>query len=122
MARKTSWTQEIEDKANEYILNYEKHGHTVPSVVGMAVVLNVSKSTLYKWADDGHGNMSDTLQFCNNYQELQLLNNGLTSTFNSTITKLALANHGYHDKVDSSQNVTVEEVKSFNDMYGDTES
>ena len=64
----------------------------------MAVVLGVAKSTLYKWAEDESTGFSDTLALCNDQQEIKLLNGGLTNTFNATIVKLALANHGYSDK------------------------
>lgn len=105
MSRSTEHTAEIELAANEYIDNgYIGLDHTIPSVVGMALALNVSKSTLYKWAADGHGNISDTLERCNDKQHQILISKGLTSEFNSVITKLALSNHGYSDKV--SQDVT----------------
>ena len=97
MSRSTSFTDEIEVKALEYI---EGGYDTVPSVVGLAVYLNVSKSTLYKWAEDGHGTISDTLEFCNDKQHVMLMSKGLTSEFNSTITKLMLHNHGHSDKTD----------------------
>ena len=101
MGRPTLLTDELRLAAVEYINTYEKHGHIMPSAVGMAIILKVAKSTLYAWAADEEKNFSDTLEQCNDYQEHVLLTKGLTGDFNSTITKLALANHGYSDKSDN---------------------
>ena len=108
MGRHTEFTDEIEQKALEYINGgYRGEDQVVPSVVGMAVSLNVAESTLYKWAEDGHGDFSGTLKRCKEAQHIKLLNSGLDSTFNSVITKLALHNHGYSDKAESKMNVSV---------------
>jgi len=64
MGRHTTWTEEIEALAEDYIEHYVNYGHPLPSVVGMANALKVNKSTLYKWAEDGHGNFSNTLAHC----------------------------------------------------------
>ena len=97
--RPTKLTPKMKSDALDYIVNYKDiHEHPIPSVVGMAVILNVAKSTLYKWAEDESTGFSDTLAKCNDCQELKLVNGGLTNVFNSTIVKLALANHGYSDK------------------------
>ena len=89
----------MKQAALDYLEDYnDKHEHIIPSVVGMAVVLGVAKSTLYKWAEDESTGFSDTLAKCNDQQELKLINGGLANTFNATIVKLALANHGYSDK------------------------
>lgn len=101
IGRPTLLTDELRQAAMDYIENYQEHKHVMPSVVGMAIVLNIAKSTLYAWADDEAKEFSDTLEKCNDYQEHVLLNNGLTGAFNPTITKLALANHGYSDRSDN---------------------
>lgn len=99
VGRPSKLTPEMKQDALDYIENYQDvHEHPIPSVVGMAVVLNVAKSTLYKWAEDESTGFSDTLAKCNDCQELKLINGGLINTFNPTIVKLALANHGYSDK------------------------
>lgn len=100
--RPTTYTKELNQKAKDYLTDYlDVYEHPLPSIVGMAVVLNVPKSTLYQWAEDKRGDISDTLAQCNDFQELALVHKGLTNTFNPTIVKLALANHGYSDKVDN---------------------
>jgi hypothetical protein len=99
--RPTKYSREMVDKARAYITNYkEVHGHMIPSIVGMAVVLNVGKSTLYDWANDDEKEFSDILDECMSHQEVKLFNGGLSSEFNSSIVKLALGKHGYSDKVE----------------------
>jgi hypothetical protein len=102
----------MEEKALEYI---EGGYDTVPSVVGLAVHLNVSKSTLYKWAEDNRGTISDTLELCNDKQHMMLMSKGLTNEFNSTITKLMLANHGHSEK--TSTDITSGGEKIQNDWH-----
>jgi len=98
MGRHTECSQEMADQASEYIENYSKCGDAIPSAVGMAIELNVAESTLYKWAEDGHFDFSETLAFCKTAQHRKLMNMGLTGEFNATIVKLALSNHGYSEK------------------------
>ena len=109
LGRPTLYTDEMHQSAIDYIMGgYKEESHPFPSVVGMAVVLSVSKSTLYKWVDDKRegerGTFSDTLDQCQDYQELQVLNGSITNDFNPTISKLVLANFGYHDKTDTNNN------------------
>ena len=108
--RHTSWTQEYSDKAEEYLeafINpepidpnepYNPASQVFPSVAGMAVALNIGRSTLYGWElieETGfHGILRRTVTL----QESYLLNNGLNGKFNSNITKLALGKHGYKDE------------------------
>ncbi len=100
--RPTKYTKELNQQAKDYLENYlDEHEHPLPSIVGMAVAIGVAKSTLYQWAEDDRGDISDTLAQCNDNQELALVHKGLTNAFNSTIVKLALANHGYSEKIDN---------------------
>ena len=104
--RPTLYTDEMHQSAIDYVEGgYEKENHPFPSVVGMAVTLKVAKSTLYKWESDNRsgemGSFSDTLDQCQDYQELKVMNGSIKNEFNSTISKLVLANFGYHDKQDN---------------------
>jgi len=102
MARPTDYTEALELVAIEYVNGgYLNHDQVIPSVVGMAVVLNVAKSTLYKWVEDNRGTFSDTLALCNDTQHAKLLNGGLSGAFNATIAKLALSNHGVVEKTET---------------------
>ena len=71
----------------------------------MAIYLSVAKSTLYQWEIDERegklGKFSDTLDQCQDHQERITLNKSITGDFNPTISKLVLANFGYHDRADN---------------------
>lgn len=82
-------------KAKEYAAKYD--GDEVPTIAGLACLLGVAKSTIYKWGDEDK-EFSDTLDALQAKQEQVLISKGLNSSFNSTITKLMLANHGYSEK------------------------
>ena len=99
MGRPTKYSQEIVDKAQHYLDNYEEYEEVIPSAVGLALALNIRRSTLYEWAKaEDKKAFSDILDNINKRQEQVLLNNGLNSKFNSNITKLVLGKHGYHDR------------------------
>lgn len=72
----------------------------VPTAAQLAVILDVSKSTLYKWAEDDK-ELSDTLSKIQTLQEATLIQGSLKNTLNPTISKLMLANHGYREKSDT---------------------
>lgn len=85
-------------KAKEYLLgDYETFGDVVPSVAGLACYLGKHKSSMYEYAKQNK-EFSDTLEAIKTLQENRLINGGLTSSFNPTITKLMLSNHGYSEK------------------------
>lgn len=105
--RPTTFTPEMMEKANEYLENYDsEHSHSIPSAVGLAVVLNVARSTLYKWAEDERTGFSDILDKINDKQQMVLLAKGLSGDFSAAIAKLVLGKHGYHEvsKVDANIN------------------
>lgn len=88
------------DKAKNYLLgDYKTVGDIVPSVAGLACYLGKHKSTMYSYAEQSQA-FSDTLAAIKTLQENRLINGGLNGSFNSTITKLMLANHGYREKQD----------------------
>lgn len=98
--RPSEYNEEILAKANAYLDNYEtEYEHAIPSVAGLAKVLNKSRETLYDWAkQEDKKAFSDILRQIVSNQEFVLLNKGLKSEFNAAITKLALGKHGYSDK------------------------
>ena len=104
MGRPTKLTEEIIKKAENYIAgDWEKLKHVMPSAVGLAKVIGISKKTLYNWADN-NDDFLHILAELNTEQEFTLLNNGLTGEFNTAITKLVLTKHDYSDRV--AQDVT----------------
>jgi hypothetical protein len=102
--RPTKLTDDVFKQAENYIAgDWMKLGHIIPSAVGLAKVLGVSKKTIYNWADSNE-DFLHILASLNSEQEFTLINNGLSGEFNTAITKLVLAKHDYSDKV--SQDVT----------------
>ena len=62
-------------------------------------MLGLSRETLRLWSkDEDKKEFLGILEAINQKQECVLLDNGLDGTFNSTITKLVLGKHGYHDR------------------------
>ncbi len=87
--------------ADEYINGgYKDNGQVIPTAAGLAIHLDVAKSTIYKWCEDKSHPFSDMLAKCNETQEMKLINGGLEGTYNSTISKLILAKHDYSDKAE----------------------
>lgn len=100
--RPTKYNQDVLDKANTYLDNYADEGHVIPSVVGLADVLNVTAKTLYNWSDKKENkDFLHILERLNQRQHIRLISGGLDGSLNSQITKLVLGKHGYHDKVDT---------------------
>jgi hypothetical protein len=98
MARPTSYTQGMQDKADFYVNNgYIEEDDVVPSRAGLSVYLGVSRETLTNWGK-ANKEFLGTLDRLSAIQEKVSLNKGLTGDFNSAIVKLLLANHGYSDK------------------------
>lgn len=97
VGRPSLYNEELQAKADEYLLAHEDQGDVIPSHAGLACWLGVSKPTIYEWAKI-HSGFSNTLQSILVKQETIALNKGLSGAFNATITKLVLANHGYSDK------------------------
>jgi hypothetical protein len=107
--RPSKYNDEIIASANAYIDQYEELGHVIPSAVGLALTLGIRRSTLYDWGEK-HEEFSDILDQIQQKQEMLLVSKGLSSEFNSNITKLVLGKHGYHEKVDNqtSMNVSID--------------
>lgn len=106
--RPTKYNDEALATAIEYVEEHKtKYDDEIPSVAGLSCVLGVARDTIYQWGrDDNNKEFSDTLKELQSKQETVLWNKGLNGKFNPTIAKLALSNHGYHDKVDTNQHNT----------------
>ena len=106
--RPTKYKPELIEKAYLYLEKYEEYGDTIPSVAGLAVLLEVRRETLHVWAkEEGKEEFSNILATLLAKQERVLMNKGLSGEFNSNITKLVLGKHGYHDKVDNQTSMNV---------------
>lgn len=103
--RPSLYTEEILARSREYLENFEDHGDAIPSIAGLAILLKVSRQSLYNWAEK-HEDFLDILESIKAKQEQTLINKGLTGEFNAAITKLALGKHGYSDKQETEVNAT----------------
>jgi hypothetical protein len=52
MGRPAKYNTAILEKAQPYLDNCEEYDEVIPSAVGLALVLNITCSTLYEWARD----------------------------------------------------------------------
>lgn len=109
MARPTDYSEEILDDAWNYIkefANDTKEGDKVkvnlPSIEGLALYLEVSRSTVYLWQKE-HKEFSYIIETLLQKQAQALINNGLGGTYNPTIAKVLLTKHGYTDKQEIDQ-------------------
>ena len=98
MARPTKQTPEIIEAAKAYLDNYEAAGDVVPSLVGLAIALNVSRSTINLWITDKDSEFSDIGDAVMAKQAQALFSGGLKGEYNAAIAKLMLTKHGYSDK------------------------
>ena len=97
--------------AEKYLEEYKDNNELIPSIAGLALYLGVSRSTVHLWAtQEDKKEFSDTLEKIKARQEVLLLSGGLGGTMNSTITKLALANHGYSDKIEADHTTNGESI------------
>lgn len=97
--RPTKYTPELIAKVKEYLTTWEEQGDEIPSHAGLALHINIRRSTLYKWQkDEDKVEFSDTLDQIMLIQQKVLLNKGLNGEHNASIVKLMLANHGYSGK------------------------
>lgn len=102
MARPTKYTPEVLEAARAYLVSYEDHDHAFPSAVGLADVLEIGETTLYRWADEeGKEEFREILDAVSRKQQLVAWNKGLKGDYNANLVKLLLGKHGYHDKADN---------------------
>lgn len=98
--RPTDYTPEILKKTKEYLEKWEDQKDMIPSVEGLSEYIGIARPTIYKWSkEEGKQEFVDTLEALQAKQKRILLNKGLSSEFNSNITKLALGNHGMSEKL-----------------------
>jgi len=106
--RPTKYKPEMIGQAKAYIKNCPDF---VPSLVGLAMELEIGESTLTAWkaldADSldvekypDFANFQGMLERLHNFQKRSALNGGANGKWNSTIAKLILADHGMYDKYD----------------------
>lgn len=106
MGRPTKLDEKMLKKSDAYLKNFDKFGDIIPSIVGLAIRLDVRRETLYNWAAAGQEDDAEEIfvKFFNIFKKINesqlrtLLNGGLRGDMNPAITKLVLGKHGYHEK------------------------
>ena len=101
VGRPCELTHEVIEKAWAYLKGgYQQQGNAVPSVAGLAFALGKSRNALYDWAKQNN-EFNDILEGIATAQEMLLIDGGLRSDLNPTITKMMLTKHGYSDKMET---------------------
>jgi hypothetical protein len=102
VGRPSKYTPELVEKAKEYITTgYEEEGHSHPSIVGLALYVDVRSQTLYDWETDEDKEFSDILGKCRDIGQFKLIEGGLKGDLNPAITKLVLGKHGFSEKTET---------------------
>nr|WP_314272422.1 terminase small subunit [uncultured Kingella sp.] len=114
--RPSSFTQQHFDGAEWYLKGgFQERGEAVPSIAGLVCLLGAARNQIRDWGRQ-HEHFGDLLEAIKAKQENLLINKGLQSDFNPTITKLMLANHGYSDKTENAVSGSLEVKKSAADL------
>lgn len=115
--RPTDYNQEIETDAHNYVQDtqdrFDKDGKRIveiPTIEGLAMHLEVSRSTVYLWAKE-HPVFSDIIERLQQKQAIALLNNGLAGNYNPTIAKVLLTKHGYTERQEVEQKTTIKDER-----------
>lgn len=86
--------------AKKYLMGgWKDVGDVIPSISGLACYCGKHRDSIYEYGKKST-DFSDILKSILTLQENKLLNGGLSSSFNATITKLILTKHGYSDRPD----------------------
>ena len=95
--RPSKLTPEMLDKARQYLDGGYMVDELVPTIVGLALFLEIRRSTVYEWTNENQ-EFSDIVDSVMKKQEKGLLKGGMAGDYNASITKLMLTKHGYSDK------------------------
>lgn len=68
----------------------------LPSIEGLAVFLDVNKTTIYEW-ESTYPQFSNVIDKLRQKQASELINKGLSGDYNPTIAKVLLTKHGYRE-------------------------
>lgn len=121
--RPTKLNDEMVEKAQWYLDNHKELGDLVPTVVGMALHLDVATNTIYNWAGRDNPKFLRLFIRVEQIQHQALVNGGLAGHYNPAITKMMLTKHGYSDKQEidhrSPDGTMSPTGKSLDDFYKD---
>ncbi len=96
------------DTEEDYIKSHGKDSQSLerlirvklPTIEGLAVYLNVNKTTIYEWESKSI-EFSNVLAGLRSKQAETLINKGLSGDYNPIIAKLLLMKHGYAEKTET---------------------
>lgn len=111
--RPTTWSEELEVKAWEYVNGgWQTQGDAVPMVVGLCAYIGRSQTSVYDWEKHEDKQFSDILCQIKEVQHLEVFSKALKGEYNSTMAKLMLTKHGYSDRqdVDVNSNVKITDL------------
>lgn len=90
-----------EDSGTKVIRRYGASGKvSMPNAGGLAIHLQVNKTTLYEWAKT-HDDFAYFMDLMNAVREDRLHEGGLSGRYSSSITAIMLGKYGYHKTVDN---------------------
>jgi len=119
VGRPTKYSDDLQAQAEEYILSYEDLGELVPTIVGLAIHLDVTTKTIYNWATEEKPEFLRIFTRVEQTQHRGLVNGGLSGEYNPAITKMMLTHHGYSDKQQVDLSSTDGSMSpTFSGMYG----
>ena len=106
------YTDEHLRLAREYAENWKDHGK-IPQIARLARHCGISTSALYDWIKKPEcAELAEVYARVKTEQECELVDGGLSRTFDSGLSKLMLIKHGYSDKqeIDLTAKVSVNMV------------
>ena len=118
--RPTKYSEEILDKAVEYVALFFEGGiipedEVMPSIEGLALYLEISRPTIYDWAaQDDKEEFSYIVEKLRAKQGLILLTGVLTKKLDSSMGKAILSKHGYSEKTEQDITSKGEAIQGFN--------
>lgn len=126
MARPTDYSDQIVTDSWGYIQTFandtigpdKKLKVNLPTIEGLALYLEISRSTLYLWQKE-HPEFSDIIEILQQKQAQALINNGLSGDYNPTIAKVLLAKHGYKDEVKQEVTGTIKTYTGIENIVDD---
>lgn len=102
MGRPTDYSPDVLVKAEDYLQQAIPENMAIPTVEGLALLLNVNRDTLYEWAKV-HSEFSDTLAKLKNLQKQHLTMTGIFGGKEVNATIIALLLKVNHDMVETSK-------------------
>lgn len=99
--RPTEYSPTILKRAQAYFTKKLSSDEVVHSIEGLALVLGVSRDTIYEWEkEEGKEEFSDIVKQIRTKKSFRLQNGSLKGELNAPIAKLLLGHEGYREAQD----------------------